>query len=204
MQQLTLIRHGLTKWNEDGRFQGHSDIPLSAEGRAQAERLELYLRALDIDKVFASPLRRARETAAIAFPAHTATVDPRLMELDFGEFEGHTLVENQRHPRWEWWSADSFGRRAPGGESYSDLRERTVAWFQELTDVTHAAAVTHSGAIQMLLSYLLGVEYPRWRKRFFLGQTSLTRILFSGDEAVIERVNDTRHLLDDTFDPLRD
>ncbi len=64
-------------------------------------------------------------------------------------------------------------------------------------------AVTHSGTIQMLLAHLVGVEHPRWRKRFYLRHASISRVRFREDEdgngghAVIERVNDASHLAGD-------
>lgn len=200
MTKLTLIRHGLTAWNVSGRFQGHTDLALSDEGRDQARDLARYLEPLGGAEVWTSPLRRARETAEIAFPDHEIRVDPRLMELHFGAFEGSTQAENERHQRWAWWFEDPFSRQTPGGESYKDLRERVVSWYEEMPDEGHVLAFTHSGTIQMLLSHVIGVERPRWRKRFFLRHTSLTRIVVQDGHAVVERVNDTRHLSGE-FDP---
>lgn len=205
MRRLTLIRHGLTAWNVEGRFQGHTDVPLSDDGRAQARALAGYVAAVQgVDAVVASPLARALETAAIAFPDHPVTTDPRLRELHFGAFEGRTLAQNQADPAWPDWIADPYGRRAPGGESYQQLRERAVAWLADARAAhpgAHVVAVTHSGTIQMLLADLLGVERPRWRKRVYLRHTSVSHVLFRGDDAVVERVNDTRHLVADGEDP---
>lgn len=205
MRRLTLIRHGLTAWNVEGRFQGHSDVPLSDEGRAQARALAGYVAAVQgVDAVVASPLARAAETAAMAFPDLPARTDARLRELHFGAFEGRTLVENQADPAWPEWMADPYGRPTPGGESYRDLRERAVAWLADARTEyagAHVVAVTHSGTIQMLLADLLGVERPRWRKRVYLRHTSVSHVLFRGDDAVVERVNDTRHLVADGEDP---
>lgn len=205
MRRLTLIRHALTEWNVNGRFQGQTDVPLSDEGREQARQLALYVRGLEADaSVFASPLARARETAEIAFPEREIRFDPRLAELDFGEFEGVTQGQNERHPRWSWWMADPFERPAPEGESYRQLRDRAVAWMEASAPFDHAVAVTHSGTIQMLIAYVLGVEQPRWRKRIYLRHTGISRVLFRGAEAVVERVNDTRHLALDGTDPFLD
>jgi broad specificity phosphatase PhoE len=202
MLQLTLIRHGLTDWNTSRRFQGHSDVPLSAEGRRQAEELAQRLKkARSIDAVYCSPLARAAETAKIAFPKRDVLFDDRLKEINFGLFEGKTVDENLAHPEWPGWFEDPFGRPTPGGESYRDLRERVVAWYKELPSEGHFAAMTHSGVVQMLLAHFLGIAYPRWRKRIFIGHTSLTRVLFDKGDCVIERVNDTRHLSGEESDP---
>lgn len=205
MRRLTLIRHGLTEWNVQGRFQGQTDVPLSDEGRAQARALAEYVAAVQgVDAVVSSPLVRAVETARIAFPDQAITTDPRLRELHFGEFEGHTLAENEAHVAWPTWIADPYGSATPGGESYRALRERAVAWLADARaafDGAHVVAVTHSGTIQMLLADLLGVERPRWRKRVYLRHTSVSHVLFRGPDAVVERVNDTRHLVADGEDP---
>jgi broad specificity phosphatase PhoE len=194
MRQLTLVRHGITSWNVTGQFQGHTDTPLSDEGRAQAQALAKHLKKAKVDLIYSSPLSRALETARIVFPGREVFQDSRLKELNFGVFEGLTQAENSGHEQWAWWFADPFKRAAPNGESYETLRERAVAWMNELPDNVHAVAFTHSGTIQMLISYVMGVEYPKWRKRLYLRHTGITRILFRNGEAVIERVNDTRHL----------
>ena len=193
MHRLTLIRHALTDWNVSGRFQGQTDVALSEEGREQARRLARHVRSLERGAVvYASPLVRARG----------------LSELDFGAFEGHTQEENERHEAWARWIADPYQRPAPGGESYRQLRERAVAWMEELSGAgsgaDHVVAVSHSGTIQMLLAHVLGVERPRWRKRIYLRHTGISRVLFRGSEAVVERVNDTRHLAAEGADPFLD
>jgi broad specificity phosphatase PhoE len=205
MRRLTLIRHGLTEWNVSGRFQGHSDVPLSAEGRAQAEQLSSYLASFPpFDVVMSSPSARAVETARLALPDREPLLDARLRELHFGAFEGLTRDLIERDPRWSVWVEDPFMRPAPGGESYHQLRRRMVEWLAEARDRypdAHLVAITHSGSIQTLLSALLGVERPRWRKRLYVRHTGVSHVLFRGEEAIVERVNDTRHLVADGEDP---
>lgn len=205
MRQLTLIRHAVTEWNTSGRFQGHTDIPLSETGLTQVKALTRRMaKAKDIDLVVSSPLCRASRTAQLALPDHELTFDERLKELNFGVFEGRTLAENMMHEAWDWWFEDPFKRCAPNGESYEQLRERAVEWMYALPELGHVVAFTHSGTIQMLVSHVMGVEHPRWRKRIFLRHTGITRILFRGNEAVIERVNDAHHLSRPGGDPFLD
>lgn len=194
MRQLTLIRHALTEWNASGRVQGHSDVPLSPAGEAQAKALGRRLAKLPITAVYASPLRRSLETARIALPERPICLDARLMELNFGVFEGRTASTNQLDEAWHLWHEDPYRRQAPGGESYRELKARAAEWLAELPAEGHLVAVTHSGTIQMLLAQVLGLEHPRWRKRIFLRHASITRILSEGEEIVVERVNDTQHL----------
>ncbi len=206
MRQLTLVRHGVTDWNTSGRFQGHSDVPLSAAGREQAAALAKHLQsaAPGVDFVYASPLRRALETAEIVFPGRDIVLDERLKELHFGAFEGATQSENETHPDWAAWFADPFSRQAPGGESYEELMARASQWLHTLPKDADSFAFAHAGTIRMLISFVLGLTRPTWRKRIYLAHTGMTRILFQDDEAIVERVNDTRHLSPDGLDPFAD
>ena len=197
MQQLLLIRHGLTEWNTHGKFQGHSDIMLSAAGKAQARALRVRLAELErdgkIDWVVSSPLKRAHQTAELALPEREIHLDERLKELNFGAFEGYTLAQNRATEAWNAWYDDPFKQRTPGGESYEQLRLRVVAWLESLPK-GNSVAFTHSGTIQMLISHILGVEHPKGRKRVILRPTSLTRIVCHDGEMILERVNDAYHL----------
>ena len=206
MRRLTLVRHGITEWNLSGQFQGHTDIALSEKGRKQAAALAKHLEEMapTVDLVYSSPLSRAAETAQTVFPNREIIYDDRLKELNFGSFEGFTQAENEQHEAWEAWFANPFERAAPGGESYQALMTRAAAWLATLPREADSFAFAHAGTIRMLISHVLGLEKPTWRKRIFLNHTSLTRILFQDDEAVIERVNDTRHLAPNGIDPFAD
>ena len=204
LMRLTLIRHGMTEWNALGRFQGHSDIPLSELGEVQSAALAAYAATFPpVDCLYASPLARAQQTANLVFPAQSVRTDSRLSELHFGAFEGMTRDALEHDPRWHTWMQDPYRLATPGGEGYAELRERVSAWLTEVRalEASHVAAITHSGTIQMLLAELLGVEHPRWRKRVYVRHTGVCHILFRGREAIIERINDTRHLVPDGADP---
>ena len=208
MQQLFLIRHGLTEWNARGKFQGHSDIALSEAGRAQAQALRVRLAELErngprLDWVVSSPLKRALQTAELALPEREIHLDERLKELNFGAFEGHTLAQNRATEAWNAWYDDPFKQSTPGGESYEQLRLRAVDWLESLP-TGNSVAFTHSGTIQMLISHILGVEHPKWRKRVILRPTSVTCIICHSGERVIERVNDAYHLESSLENPFRE
>lgn len=196
MRKLSLIRHAVTDWNQSGRIQGHSEVSLNAVGEAQAEALRRRFSGAEV-LLYSSPLTRALQTAQLAFPGQHVHSDPRLKELNFGLFEGRTLEERSLLPAWQAWSENAFSDPAPGGESYGELRTRAVAWLRGLPPAPHVVAVTHSGTIQMLLSHVVGVEHPRWRKRFRLHYTGVSCLLLDDDnlgELLIERVNDVGHL----------
>ena len=86
MQQLTLIRHGVTEWNVSGKFQGHTDIVLSEQGRLQAQGFGKHLKKAKVDSIYSSPLQRALETAQIVFPNQEILQDSRLKRVEFWSF----------------------------------------------------------------------------------------------------------------------
>ncbi len=90
--KIYLVRHGQTDWNTEMRAQGRKDVPLNATGRAQAEELREKIKDLEFDAVYASPLKRAAETAEIVMGDRCDVVyDDRLVERSFGNFEGKVL-----------------------------------------------------------------------------------------------------------------
>lgn len=88
--EIYLIRHGQTDYNRQFRLQGRSDIPLNRLGLAQARAAHEALRGVHFDAVYASPLRRAVDTACIVsgWPEEKIELDPRLIEIGFGIWEG--------------------------------------------------------------------------------------------------------------------
>lgn len=90
--KIYIARHGQTDWNTEMRAQGRKDVPLNATGRVQAEELRESIKDLEFDAVYASPLKRAAETAEIAMGDRCEVLyDDRLVERSFGDFEGKIL-----------------------------------------------------------------------------------------------------------------
>ena len=151
---VTLIRHAATAWTTAGRVQGHADLPLSPEGEAQVARWRLPadLAHLQTDGRLgwtASPLRRAVETAR-ALGAATPDLDPRLMEMHYGTWQGLTHAEVAEAAREGGWD-----QRPPGGESPAEVLARARAWLDALAGAECPdtwIAVTHGGVIRVLLA----------------------------------------------------
>lgn len=159
-----MIRHGETPWTRAQRYQGRSDIPLSAQGRKQARSIARLLKREKPTRLYTSGLRRAQETAQIiASPLKLKPeIDPRLNELDFGLWEGAHYLELSRKSgvlfrRWR----EGKLRRPPGGESVDSLALRVRKFFEEITKrhpQETVAVVTHGGPIKMFLFQVLGAR----------------------------------------------
>ena len=164
---IVFVRHGETDWNVEGRLQGQRDIPLNENGRAQARRNgEIIAREIPEAAGFdfvASPLGRARETMEIARAAMNLdpkayAVDPRLVEITFGELEGFTYqdIEN-REPGWlKMRDANKWEFLPPGGESYRMLHDRIIAWLETVS--VPLVVVAHGGVGRVLRAHLLGLD----------------------------------------------
>lgn len=145
-RRLLLVRHGQSLWNIDRRLTGHTDVPLSDEGRAQARALRAQLQNLRVDHVWSSDLQRAIETAELSLGS--PRLDARLREIHFGAWEG--LAWHELAPEVITQIRDFTTFRAPGGESYADLRARVTSFLAELAPGTHAI-VAHVGTLRSIL-----------------------------------------------------
>jgi len=115
-----LARHGDTAWTLTGQHTGRTDLPLIEQGESQARELGADLAGLRIDRIFSSPLRRARRTAELAMPHAAIELDDDLMEWDYGDYEGKRTVDiKAERPGWRL-----FRDGCPGGESLQSVGER--------------------------------------------------------------------------------
>lgn len=157
--RLVLLRHGATGAPPGIYLGSRDDPPLSARGVQQARRAGVRLAGRSFRLVLVSPLRRARETGALAMPAARPTVDRRLTELDMGDFTGLTweqIKARDREAALRW----RAGAAAPGGEDAWHLWRRTVELGLELADGLagneNALLVAHSGPIRALIASARG------------------------------------------------
>ena len=162
MTPLVLIRHGATEWNFDDRIQGRADPPLAAEGRRQVAswRLppEMASAAAGEWTWLTSPLMRARETAALLHAA-PALVEPALIEMDWGAWEGRRLAELRAEGGAAVTAAEARGLdfQPPGGESPRQVQARLEPLLSRLAAVGRpAAAVAHKGVIRALYARASG------------------------------------------------
>jgi 2,3-bisphosphoglycerate-dependent phosphoglycerate mutase len=155
---FAVLRHAATAWNEEGRLQGMTDIPLSSAGSIAAASWRLPAPA-DRWRRVCSPLRRARQTAELVRPAAAVVVDSRLREMSFGLWEGHTLAQLRAIGGEAFAAAERLGVdfHPPGGESPRMTMARVGDWAAALAAAGEpVVAVSHKAAIRALLALATG------------------------------------------------
>jgi probable phosphoglycerate mutase len=152
---ILLVRHGATEWSASGRHTGRTDVPLTADGRAQAERLGAAIAGWRFALMLTSPLSRAADTAALVGLA-AAEADPDLVEWDYGDYEGVTSdVIRATVADWTVWT-----HPCPGGETAADVGARADRVLERCRPVLAAggdvALVGHGHMLRVLTARWLG------------------------------------------------
>ena len=160
--KLWLIRHGLTRLGEEKRYQGALDEGLSEHGRAVLKRAEF-----NPPRVHVSPLRRAKETAAILFPQAEQFIVPDLREMDFGTFEGRGWWEMEQDAAYRAWVDGGCMGRCPGGEDRAEFSGRVCGAMEGLLQTAgDVLVIVAHGGTQMAALERWGRparEYYRWQ-----------------------------------------
>jgi broad specificity phosphatase PhoE len=198
--ELILVRHGETEWNSGHRVQGHTDVPLSERGRAQAARLAPRLAREPIRAFYASDLSRAIDTAEpTALRMGLSTVcSAAFREAHYGSWEGLNVTEiAARFPaEYERWRLDSARHRPPDGESLEELQSRVMTALAELLE-RHGGetlcVVAHGGSIRAAICGVLQFPIDVWRS-LRTDNTGITRIHFSNLGPQLALFNDIGHL----------
>ncbi len=192
---IVLVRHGETDANQAGLLLGRADPPLNDRGRQQAATLAEALASVAEPLIVTSPLARAVETATWIGErvGVTPRVDARLIELDYGEWDGHRIADVPAATRDRWRADPSF--TPPGGESLTDLRARVAPLAAELYEQAEdhtSIAVSHVSPIKAVILWALGLgdEYS-WRLR--LDVASISRLGHGPAGPILVGFNDTSH-----------
>jgi broad specificity phosphatase PhoE len=161
--ELILIRHGETDWNRETTFRGRIDIPLNANGMAQAEATARALRNKQIDVIYSSPLKRAMTTARIIAAPHgiEPVAKDNYIDIDYGIWQGLTeSVIKERYPRpFEKWTNYPEKMRFHKGESVREVWKRCAGGLREIAsthDAETIAVVSHRIPIKLMTAFLLG------------------------------------------------
>ena len=173
---IYFVRHGVTDWNEnitpDGRHsakcQGRADIPLNQNGIAQAIELSKTLKDIKFDKVFCSPLTRTKQTCELILGSLDDVVfDDRIIERDFGEFEGLTKEEFDFYG----FCNKNSGMKFEKAETVESIENRVFSFLDELKQEPNQniLIVAHGGVGCMFISYFDGIgEDGNYNKNFYV------------------------------------
>lgn len=209
--KIFLVRHGEVEGNSGPRptFSGWNDVPLTARGIQQTQRVAARLRHEKLRAIYSSDLSRARETAAAIAASHHLPIEtsPAWREADYGAWSG--LGETEIVAGWrELWAqrqADQFGVAAPGGESTQDLWCRLLPRWEKLLAEARAASsrgesgatvlVAHNGPLRLLVCHILGAP-PSHFRRVKIENCSLTCVEIGAlaQPPLLRFVNQTSYL----------
>ncbi len=195
------VRHGESVYNHVGRIQGWLDIPLSPLGERQAAAAGRALAKHAIERVFASPLQRAFQTAEAVTTALSEvaalrlSVEPRerLKEIQVGDFQGQLGREvAQKYPEiWSRWTSCDPDFALPGGETRRHLAERCVAELREIATLPHreVAIVSHGAILTVALKTLAGIPLDQPPYALQNGSITTMELFPDGRYRLIDRDN---------------
>ena len=151
---IYIIRHGKTELNKSNVLQGRSDYPLNDEGIKQAEEAAFILKNVTFDYVFSSPLIRSVRTAEIVVPQSSIQIDERLIEMDYGSYEGVNLMNPPAEI--QKFFSDFVHNEAPEGmEQLSSVVDRAGKFIEDIRKLSGNILIsTHAIAMKGLLEYL--------------------------------------------------
>ena len=190
--KLILVRHGATEWSANGRHTGTTDLPLTDHGRAQAEAAQTKVKAMighTFSTSWSSPLMRAKETADIVLGGTPFTVDARLREFDYGEYEGLTTAQiRERAPGWTVWDG------CPGGETVADVAARVDSFLNDVhsSPATIGVIFAHGHFLRIFAARAIG-QPGELGRNLGLDTASVSIIEDLRDGAAITLWNDVGH-----------
>jgi probable phosphoglycerate mutase len=181
-----LVRHGETEWSRAGKHTGRTDVPLTEQGRRQAEAVGAALRDRDFALVLTSPLGRAFETCRLAEFGDRAESRASLMEWDYGAYEGRTTSEvREERPGWTLW-----GDGVPEGETVEQVGQRVDGVLAELGSFDGDALLfAHGHVLRVLTARWLGLE-PGAGRLFALDPATISVLGHERETAVIKLWNE--------------
>jgi probable phosphoglycerate mutase len=198
--QVIVVRHGETAWNNEKRWQGHLDSPLTAKGLSQAQALARRLSGERFSALYTSDLGRAYQTAQLiaAATGHSVVLDARLRERKLGVFQGLTSDEIRavHAEEYELYRARDPDHRLPEGESLRQQVERNLRCFEELAQRhlgESIVVVTHGGVLSGLFRHVLSIPLQAPR-RFAFANSSLNVFIFQKGDWMLQTWGDVSHL----------
>lgn len=194
------MRHGQTSWNLEKRTQGGKDSDLTTLGIQQAESLSKKLENIKLNSIYASPLKRAYTTAEIIAKNQNLSciLDDRLVEMNFGDWEGltHEQIKKSYPEEFKIWRSEPHMATIPNGETISIVQERMVAFLNDIiikSGDENILVVSHSATIKLLLLHILSMDLNHY---YNLQQDNcaINLITFKPYGPVLVKYNDICHM----------
>ncbi|GAB3174087.1 histidine phosphatase family protein [Streptomyces incanus] len=191
MGDLLLARHGETEWSRSGRHTGHTDLPLTEDGEAQARALAPLVADRSLALVLTSPLVRARRTAELAGLSRALT-EPDLREWDYGGYEGVTTADIRRtRPDWDLWTdgvpaGPEFPGESPG--QVGERADRVLSAVAGALGTGDVLLVAHGHLLRVLTARRLGLP-PADGRLFRLETGTLSRLSLEHGSPVVAEWN---------------
>lgn len=200
LTKVIFVRHGQTSWNQEGKYQGHSDIALNERGVRQANLVAGRLAKEKISAIYSSDLLRAYQTAEAIAQYHALPVIARaeFREINFGIWEGLTYQEIMA--TWPEILTAMYSKPGeispPEGESFQEVKQRVASALQQCVADYQGETivlVSHGGTMRVLLCIALGIGLDKmWSMR--QDSSAINIIEYIDDQAVVSLINDTCHI----------
>lgn len=156
---LYLIRHWITDWNKEKRYLGHTDQNILLDGINKLDLLKEELESLSFDAIYSSDLIRCQKTLEYLHLCHSPNLDPRLREMNFGDWEGKKYEDLKEDPSYQKWLDNWELHGTPAGENGQVFQQRVDAFVSDMLDrdklsfeKTNILIMTHGGVIRYILS----------------------------------------------------
>ncbi len=198
--KIFLIRHGLTLWNHEHRYQGHTDIELSEEGIKQAVALKKRFMNTELQAIYSSDLQRAVKTAEIINEAHQLPLQlfPELREINFGKWEGLTYeqIEKQYPQQLKGWITNPHLIKIPDGECLTMVQERAMRIMRYIGSEHPEGSlivIAHGVIIATIICGFLRLSVEKM-KDYKQDNTAVAMMTIEGNKASLDLFNDLSHL----------
>ncbi len=198
--RLYLIRHGQTVWNAEKKFRGRIDLDLNEQGKKEALLLGKQFKAVDVDMIYSSPLKRALQTAKFISKAckKKVIIDNFLNDMDFGDWQGKSLSEIKKNYKnlFKQWEINPDKVVIPNGESLCEVKDRVCSFLKKISTIEEEkviVVVSHRVVLKLMVLVLLGLKEKDFYK-INISNCSITIFKLSNEKVRLELFNDTCHL----------
>ncbi len=202
-RKIYLIRHGQTRWNKEQIFRGRIDVDLDEVGIREAKAIGEYIKDEEINCVYTSPLKRAKETAEIIVSYHPGLkvhVLKELIDIDYGKWQGLSIsdVSSRYKSLYKAWLDTPHLVKFPDGETLNDVKRRAIKGFQSALAKSEDGSfiiVSHRVVNKVLICALLGLGISSfWQIKQDTGCINIFEL--SSQRLVLSLLNETYHLKD--------